>query len=187
MTGEIFTPAIHLDVPWGRDIWLFLLRSPWYPLKLKIEKTDLSVTHGADTGIASIYASGDGGFSARVSVSGTGFKKVSLFMRRTIGSFVSDELVGEVVGSGTQDFNWKPIVRTFDLLLVTHGEMAESQLENIARGFGASITSAFLNWGSLAGDFIFCDGPLMGYSLHLKGDRGFLEHVEDTSGVTLTW
>jgi hypothetical protein len=37
------------------------------------------------------------------------------------------------------------------------------------------------------GDFVLRDGPIMGYSLVLKGDRGWLEHDTDSEDATLSW
>jgi len=29
--GMFLAPAIHIDVPMGHDLWIFLIRSPWFP------------------------------------------------------------------------------------------------------------------------------------------------------------
>ena len=65
--------------------------------------------------------------------------------------------------------------------------MAFSQAENLARDFGASVTSGILGGGMLQGSFVLCDGPMLGYSLVLKGDRGWLEHDADSADMTLSW
>jgi hypothetical protein len=100
MTGEFAAPAIHFDVPWRTDVWLFLLRSPWFPLKLELEKTELSVAHADGRATASIRPTGDARLSVDVSLAENTFKRVSLVMRRSLGSFSSEELIGELVAGG---------------------------------------------------------------------------------------
>jgi hypothetical protein len=186
MQGIIAAPAIHIDVPWGPDIWMFLIRSPWFQLKQRIDRATLTVEHESGRAVASTSPSGSGGISVELSVSGTGFRKASVSVRRTIGQFTSDELVGEVQ-TGTQTFTWDPIMRSFDLCLVTHATMNESNFVDLMRGLGASISSGFFGGGTMQGDFVLCDGPSMGYSVILAGDSGFLEHPRDETGFTLTW
>lgn len=186
MQGVIAAPAVHIDVPWGYDIWMFLIRSPWFPLKQRIDRTTLTVEHESGRAVASISSSGTGGILVQLSVSGTSFKKASIAIRRTIGQFVSDELIGEVQ-TGEQAFTWDPIMRSFDLCLVTRATMNESHFVDLMRGLGASVSSGILGGGMMQGDFVLCDGPSMGYSVMLTGDLGFLEHPRDEAGVTLTW
>lgn len=186
MQGVIAAPAVHIDVPWGPDIWMFLIRSPWFQLKQRIDRATLSVEHESGRAVASIGPSGSGGILVELSVSGTSFKKASVSVRRTIGQFTSDELVGEVQ-TGTQTFTWDPIMRSFDLCLVTRATMKESDFVDLMRGLGASVSSGLFGGGAMQGDFVLCDGPSMGYSVILAGDSGFLEHPHDETGFTLTW
>ncbi len=186
MQGVIVAPAVHIDVPWGYDIWMFLIRSPWFQLRQRIDRTALTVEHESGRAVASISPSGTGGISVELSVSGTSFKKASVAMRRTVGQFTSDELIGEVQ-TGAQTFTWGPIMRSFDLCLVTHSTMNESNFMDLMRGLGASVSSGILGGGTMQGDFVLCDGPSMGYTVVLTGDSGFLEHPRDETGVTLTW
>jgi hypothetical protein len=46
ITGEIRAPAVHFDMPHAFDLWVFPLRSPWFPLKIGIEKSPLTISHG---------------------------------------------------------------------------------------------------------------------------------------------
>ena len=186
MQGIIAAPAVHINVPWGYDIWMFLIRSPWFQLRPRIDRTTLLVEHDSGRAVASISPSGTGGISAELSVSGTSFKKASITIRRTIGQFTSDELIGEVQ-TGEQTYTWDPIMRSFDLCLVTHATMTESHFVDLMRGLGASVSSGFLGGGTMQGDFVLCDGPSMEYSVTLTGDSGFLEHPHDETGVALTW
>jgi hypothetical protein len=186
MQGVIAAPAVHMDVPWGYDIWMFLIRSPWFQFRQRIDRTTLSVEHESGRAVASISPTGTGGISVELSVSGTSFKKASIAIKRTIGQFTSDEFIGEAQ-AGAQTFSWYPIMRSFDLCLVTHATMNESQFVDLMRGLGASVSSGILGGGTMQGDFVLCDGPSMGYSVVLTGDSGFLEHPHDETGVTLTW
>ena len=186
MQGVIAAPGVHIDVPWGSDIWMFLIRSPWFKLMPRIDRTTLSVEHESGRAVASVGPSGIGGISVELSVSGTSFKRASVTMRRTMGQFTTDELIGEVQ-TGVQTFTWDPIMRSFDLCLVTHAAMNESHFVDLMRGLGASVSSGLLGGGTMQGDFVLCDGPSMGYSVVLTGDSGFLEHPHDETGVALTW
>jgi hypothetical protein len=165
---------------------MFLIRSPWFQLNQRIDRPTLTVEHESGRAVASMSPLGAGGISVELSVSGTSFKKASVAIRRTIGQFNSDELIGEVQ-TGAQTFTWSPIMRSFDLCLVTHAAMSESQFIDLVRGLGASVSSGLLGGGTMQGDFVLCDGPSMGYSMVLTGDSGFLEHPHDETGVVLTW
>ena len=129
--GMVLAPAIHIDVPMGRDVWIYLIRSPWFPLKLSLSKPLLSLGHDESAANASISIDSTGGFSAAVSNTGILFKKVSLVMSRRVGEFVSEEVVGEV-DSGITNLSWRPIMRSFDLCLVTSSSMSMGQLAGIA-------------------------------------------------------
>src|SRR5438094_9994232 len=92
-------PAIHIDVPRGGDIWICLIRSPWFPLKPSVSKPLLSIAHDQSIANASISIDPMGDLTAAVSNAGTSFKKVSLLMSGRVGELVSEEVIGEV-GAG---------------------------------------------------------------------------------------
>ena len=184
--GMVLAPAIHIDVPMGRDVWIYLIRSPWFPLKLSLSKPSLSIAHGQSVANASINVDPNGSLSATISNTGTSFKKVSLVMSRRIGEFVSEEVIGEV-DSGTTNLSWRPIMRSFDLCLVTSISMSMGQLAGIAQGLGAQFSSGFFGPGSLFGDYVLCDGPRTVYSLSLRGDLGLFRHEEDSTAAGLAW
>lgn len=184
--GAFFAPAIHIDVPFGSDIWVFLLRSPWFPLKISLTKQNLAVSAEGMTASTSIEPDSTGALTAAISTPGSPIKKVSLAMKRTMGPFVSEELITEVE-AGTANQKWTPIIRNFDLCLVTKSSMAMGQLSEIAQGLGADFSTGFFGPGALRGEFLLCDGPLTQYSLTMKGDLGLFRHVEDFAGATLAW
>jgi hypothetical protein len=184
--GTFLAPAVHIDVPWGSDVWIFLLHSPWFPLRLSIAKTNLVVAHNQGTASALLAQSAGGAFSASLSSSGGEIKSASLVMKRRIGQFTSEEQICSVE-SGSVSQTWEPILRQFDLCLVTSSTMSMGHLAEIARGLGADTSRGFLGPGSIQGDYVLCDGPLTQYSLNLRGDLGFMRHGEDSSDASLTW
>jgi len=184
--GTFLAPAVHIDVPWGADIWIFLFRSPWFPLKLSLAKSNLMVAHKQSTAAAVLTQSAGGAFSASLSSSGGDIKNASLVMKRKIGQFTSEEPICSVE-AGVVSQAWAPITRQFDLCLVTSSTMSMSELAVVAKGMGADTSQGFLGPGSIQGDFVLCDGPLTKYSLDLRGDLGFLRHEEDSSDASLSW
>jgi hypothetical protein len=186
MVGTLMAPAVHVDVPWGSDVWVFLIRSPWFPLRLQVDNPVLSVQHDVSKVTASLGVSADGSMAGQVALDGPGFKNASLVVKRTLGSYNFDETVCEA-GPGVQTFAWKPILRLFDLLLVTKGTISEKEIANVARGLGAQVSSGLLGPGSVEGSYVLCDGPAVTYVWYLKGHRGFLENVEDRTGAKFTW
>jgi hypothetical protein len=184
--GTFLAPAIHLDIPIGRDIWVFLLRSPWFPLELSLERQSLSATTDRSVANATLTLEPTGALSATISNPGNSFKKVSLMLKRKVGKFVSEELIGEVE-AGMMNQIWRPIIRNFDLCLETSSSMSMGDLSEIARGLGARFSRGLFGPGSLDGDFLLCDGPLTEYSLTLRGDLGLFQRLEDSTKVKLTW
>ncbi len=184
--GTFLAPAVHVDIPWGYDIWIFLFRSPWFPLKVSVAKTNLSAAHDQSTASATLTQSPGSSLSAQLSSSGGDIKNTSLVMRRRIGQFTSEEPICSVE-AGEVSQTWTPITREFDLCLVTPSTLSMSHLAEIAKGLGADTSRGFLGPGSVQGDFILCDGPLTQYSLGLRGDLAFLRHEEDWSDVSLSW
>jgi hypothetical protein len=53
VTGEMKAPAVHFDLPYAFDLWVVLLRSPWFPLKIGIEKS-LTIAHGSAQAMAEV-------------------------------------------------------------------------------------------------------------------------------------
>jgi hypothetical protein len=184
--GMFLAPAVHIDIPWGSDIWIFLFRSPWFPLKLSVAKSNLLVAHDQSTAAAVLTQSPGGVLSASLSSSGSDFKNASLVMKRRIGQFTSEEPICSVE-AGEASQTWTPIKREFDLCLVTSSTMSMGKLAVIAKGLGADTSRGFLGPGSIQGDFVLCDGPLTQYSIGLRGDLGFLRHEEDSSDASLAW
>jgi hypothetical protein len=186
MVGSLTAPAVHIDVPMGADLWVFLVKSPWFPMKFELDRASLTVGHGEGRAFASLSPDVDRSVNGQIGVDGAVYKSASLTLRRTIGSYASNELVGEVEG-GSTGFSWKPITRTFDLVLVMRGSMSESNLADVARGLGAQVSSGVFGPGGVEGDYVMCDGPATSYSWILRGHRGLLENDEDRTDARFTW
>jgi hypothetical protein len=184
--GALISPALHVDVPWGSDVWVFVIRSPWFPLNLQFDRASLSVKHNMSEVSATISTMAGGSATGQVVIGGTDFKNASLAVKRTLGFNSSEEQVCEAV-PGTQPFSWNPIIRAFDLTLVVKETLTESHLVEIAKGLGAQESSGFFGPGGVEGDFILCDGPAISYSWILRGHRGLLENPEDQTGAKFTW
>jgi hypothetical protein len=183
MIGGLAAPAVRVEVQRGKDIWAYLLRRPWFPLEFQPERSALSVEHEMSRVTASLDVSDDGSLSAEVTMDGTGFKKASLIVRRSLGSYLEEEVVGEVT-EGTRTFAWRPTTREVDFLLVTNGKLSSSQLVDIVGGLGADTSRGILGDGLKHG-FVLCDVPAISYSLILKGHRGLLEDSKDQTGAKL--
>jgi hypothetical protein len=193
ISGAIRTPGIHFETSHAHDIWVFLLRSlSQAPLKLEFEKTSLTITHGSAQARALISSSTDADgrelLKAEATTSGEGFHKVYLSIRRTLGEFSTDETIGEV-GTEMRTFTWKPVLRSFDALLVTSSAMSIYEFLEFLKSLGAGTTKGGISL-SLSGvymlnDFFLCDGPTVDYTLRLTGERHILGHVHDESKMFL--
>ena len=186
MEGVLFAPAVHVELPWWKNLWVFMIRSPWFPLNLKVDRPSLTVRHNASLVTASLSVSSGGMASGQIGFDGQDYKNATLVLRRTLGPYASEEAVSEAT-SGVQAFDWKPIERDFDLLLVMGSSISESHLAEISRGLGAEVSSGIFGPGGVQGDFVLCDGPMTSYSWVLRGHRGFLENDEDQTVARFTW
>jgi hypothetical protein len=193
ISGALRTPGIHFETFHAHDIWVFLLRSSSQsPLKLRFEKTSLTITHGSAQARALISSSTDADgrelLKAEATTSGEGFHKVYLSIRRRLGEFSTDETIGEV-GTQMRTFTWKPVLRSLDALLVTYPDMSIYEFLNFLQSLSAETTKGGISL-SLSGayrlnDFFLCDGPAVDYTLRLTGERHILGHVQDESRIFL--
>ncbi len=187
--GEITVPAVHFDVPYAFDLWVFLFRSPWFPPKIDVEKSRLEINHDlakAAAEIAGVKASEDGEQSLRADVScwGEGFKWVKLSVKRRAGRASDEEDLGSLT-SGSETFTWRPKIRIFDVLLVTHSQICVDRFVEFLEFMGAKKQEGAFFGSSLADNFVLCDGPNMNYQLVLIGEKGLLGHEKDETRITL--
>ncbi len=192
ITGEIRAPAIHFDVPYASDLWVFLLRTPWYPLKIGFDKSPLSISHDSSQAMAELQSGSDnlGGdektLKAYVSLHGEGFKKVSLILKRNVGNIHVDEPLGEIT-TGMATFNWKPSVSNFDIALITNSTMYLKQFLGFLKYLGAETHESIFSMGSyMPNNFLLSDAPAMNYTLSLVGEKGFFMHEKDETKLTLS-
>ena len=189
--GEIRAPAVQFDIPYAHDLWIFPLRSPWFPLKIAVEKTPLTISHGSAQAMADVATSPfDEGKSLRInaSVHGEGLERVWVSLKRRLGSVKIEETLGEVK-DGLGAFSWKPVTANFDVVLVTWSNMQLGGFIDFLKFMGADAKKSF--WGGyLAGclstNFLLSDSPTMNYELILKGEKHLLGHEEDSTKITLT-
>jgi hypothetical protein len=190
VTGEIRAPAIHFDLPHAYDLWVFLLRSPWFPLKIDIEKSPLIISHGSAQATAQIESNfanfGDiKSLRADVSLYGEGFKRVWLTLKRSVNRASVEETLGELT-SGMETFTWKPTLRNFDVVLVTYSNMSLTQFLDFLKYLGAETHQSFLTGSYMSSNFLLCDGLTIGYRLSLTGEKHLLGHERDETRITLT-
>jgi hypothetical protein len=188
VTGEIRAPAVHFDLPNAFDLWIILLRSPWYPLKVNVEKSPLSISHDGAEAMAEVSSiSFDDGKSIRIDVSshGEGFKRVWLTLKRNVNRASTEEFIGELT-EGIGSFTWRPFQRNFDVALATHSNMSLNDFLGFLNYLGANSKQSFFSLGTyLPSDFLLCDGPTMNYTLSIKGEKHFIGHEEDKTKITL--
>ena len=192
ITGEIQAPAVHFDLPHAYDLWVFPLRSPWFPMKIGIEKSPLTISHDSAQVIAQVESNtsnlGDeNSLRVDVSVLGTGFKRVFLALKRTVIKASMEEILGEV-NNDMQPFTWKPSVKNFDLMLVTYSNMYLNQFLDFLKYLGVETHQSFFSIGSyMPSNFLLGDGPSIGYTLRLIGEKHHFGHEEDETKITLDY
>ena len=146
ITGEITAPAVHFDLPYAYDLWVFILRSPWTPLKIGIEKSTLTISHDSAQTIAEVTSNSFNekkSLRADVIVNGEGFKRVYLSLRRKVNRASMEETIGEVTnGFGT--FTWKPIIANFNVTLVTSSSMSLSAFLDFLKYLGVHAKQSLL-------------------------------------------
>ncbi|MGA2683012.1 MAG: hypothetical protein ABSF44_14575 [Candidatus Bathyarchaeia archaeon] len=189
LNGEIIAPAIHFDLPHAYDLWVFLLRSPWFPLKIGIEKSSLNISHNLAQATAEIEnispdLGSEQSLRADVSVHGEGLNLVKLTMQRSMKRVSLDEELGELT-SGMQTFNWKPTIRNFDVLLVTPSNMDFGEFVDFLKYLGAEIHQGKFMPASLINYFLLCDGLNVSYRLSLTGEKHFLGQEKDETAIML--
>jgi hypothetical protein len=169
---------------------VFLLRSPWFPLKLDVEKTSLSVTYGSSRGMAFLYSQTEQGEGALLktdlSSAGEGFSRLWLSLRRSLAGFSIDEMIGEIKTRMDQ-FTWRPMIRSFNVLLIASSNVSLTSFSDFLRFLGADAkTSSFSFSGRyLPNDFVLCDGPALGYTLSLVGEKHLIGYEHDESKISL--
>jgi hypothetical protein len=187
LTGKILAPAIHFDLPYATDLWVFLFRSPWAPLKMDVEKSPLTINQGSTQAMTQISTSNsfetDAILRADTAVHGDDYKRVYLTLKRTVEHATIEEAVGEVK-DGMGSFSWKPLVRNFDVTFVTPSSIMSSQLVDFLKYLGINGKQSFFG-DYLYGNLILCDGAGVNYMLALQGEKRFPRNKEDKTRITI--
>ncbi len=189
VTGEITAPAVHFDLPHANDLWLFILRSPWFPIRIQAEKSSLTISHGsaqATAQIESINADQDKNqiLRANVSVHGEGFKHVQLVMERTVGIISMQETIGSL-NQEIGTFVWKPSLRAFNTMLLTFSNMGLPECLDFLKALGAQTNQRSFSGSVLENDFLLSDGPTINYTLQLIGEKHILGHEKSETKIIL--
>jgi len=171
-SGVIRAPAIHFEPEDSPDFWIFLLQTGWVAPRPSIEVSSLSLVDGENEVGATIDVGKNGVIVSEVTAPAGGFDKASLFMRRRLGPFTVDELVGEVAKGTKRTLFWTPTLRDFGTLFIFDTGAKLGQFSGLLQQLGADVTTISFERASLKQDFVVCDGPGIDYTLRLVGERG---------------
>jgi hypothetical protein len=171
-SGVIRAPAVHFEPEGSPDFWVFLMHTGWLPPKPSVEVPFLSLADRGNEVNATIDVGNSGVVVSEVSAPERGFDRASLFMRRRLGLFAVDELVGEVARGTKSTLFWTPTLRDFGTLFIFDTGAKLGQFGGLLQQLGADVMTGSLERASLKSDFIVCDGPGIDYTLRLVGERG---------------
>jgi hypothetical protein len=174
-------------LPCATDLWVFLLRSPWQPLKIEVEKSTLKLKRGSTRITAQLQDrtyDEDSGLRAYMSVHGEDLKNIQLSLKRNVQFAKTEEVIGQVV-NGMELFTWKPLIRNFDVTLVSHSNIGLNQFIDFLKYLGANANHSFFA-SYMPNDFLLCDGPGIEYILKLSGEKRWVGHEDDETRLTLS-
>jgi hypothetical protein len=159
-------------------LYAFGLSGPLYivsmsaltPVEYLPERPLLEVSHGSGRAGASISPADDGGLDIATSLSGDGYSKGELFIRRSFSfdkSYI-DEPIG-IFQSGSSSFKWTPARHDFDFVAVVPPIFeSREMMSEFFRALGATISSP--GGINMRVDLV-CDGPGIDYYICLRGHR----------------
>ncbi len=182
VTGEIRASAVHFDLPYATDLWIFILKSPSEPLKITSDKAALNIMHTLAYVTGQIDIREDT-LRSYITMHGEGFFGVQVNLKRKTTYSASEETLTEIK-YGAASINWKPIVRNFDVILTTFSAMTHPDFLEFIKGFGAEVNKGV--FATLKSDFVLCDGPAIEYTLTLRGDKKYIGKEEDKTTVRLS-
>jgi len=191
LIGEIRAPAVHFDLPHAYDLWVFILRSPWFPIGINIEKSPLVIAHNSAQAQAELQSvpssvAGDQNLRVDVNLHGEGFKQVLVKLKRSTSRASEDTLLGELK-SGMETFTWKPSIGNFNVVLSTYSNMDIYQFSDFLKFFGAEVQQQVFGFGRFMNQtFLLSDGIGLNYVLQLTGDTHILGHATDETNIRLS-
>jgi hypothetical protein len=176
--GEIHTSAVHFDLPYTSDLWVFILKSPSVPFKVTADKPMLNMAYTLAYATAQVESSGDEEtLRTYVTMHGEGFTNLILSIQRHTATCKTEEILTEFK-YGAAAVIWKPTIRNFDVTLTTTSGIAHGDYLTFLKFFGAEIQSGV--FGTLKSNFVLCDGPKIEYTLVLKGEKKYFGLMEET-------
>ncbi len=184
-SGLLVAPAVCFSISRGPSIWAILLHSGWTPPKPQMPVSELSSSSEPDAAKALIGLGDSGAVVGEVHVPQEGFDRVRLVMRRELGAFSSEQLLGEVEKGSTKTLLWLPILRDFGTVLICEADSKLGQFSGLLQQLGAEVTTTSLYKANLTQDFVICDGPGMSYHLCLVGEKEGRYDVLDQAPVSL--
>ncbi len=191
LVGEFRTPAVHFDLPFDFDLWIFLFHSAWLPFEIEVEKATLKISHKSTEVTAQVETSNptldnENWLRANVSVHGDDFRKVWLTLRRKVEHASYEEIIGEVTGA-VNSFCWKPTLGNFDTVLVVKSNVGHKAFSGYMRSLGLETkpNTSFGIFSELGKHLLLCDGPAINYTLCLSGEKRILGQKKDETKLTL--
>jgi hypothetical protein len=175
--GEIHASALHFDLPYATDLWVFVLKSPQAPFKVTADKPELNMAYTLAYTTAQIESIDDQGLRTYVTMHGEGFTNLILSIQRRTSHCRTEEILTEFK-YGAAAVIWKPTIRNFDVTLTTLSAVTHGTYIAFLKSFGSEIQNGVLS--SLKSDFVLCDGPKIEYALVLKGEKKYFGLMEET-------
>ncbi len=183
--GEFRASAVHFDLPYATDLWVFILKSPSEPLKVAADKALLNIAHTLAYATAQIEnSSNEESLRTYVTVHGEGFMNIILNLKRQTAYSKTEEAITEFK-YGAVAAIWRPTIRSFDVTLTTPSGMAHGAFFDFLKTLGADVQSGSI-FGILKNDFVLCDGPAMQYTLTLKGEKKYIGKEEASTAIKLS-
>jgi hypothetical protein len=176
--GEIHTSAVHFDLPYASDLWVFILKSPKAPFKVTADKPMLNIAYTLAYTTAQVENTGDEEtLRTYVNMHGEGFTNLILSIQRHTTYCKTEEVLTEFK-YGAAAVIWKPTLRNFDVTLTTLSGIAHGDYLTFLKSLGAETQNGVFS--SLKSDFVVCDGPKIEYALVLKGEKKYFGLMEET-------
>jgi len=183
LNGEIRASAVHLNLPYANDLWVFILKSPTKPLKMSSDKTTLNIAHTLAYVTQKVEPKEDI-LHSYVTMHGEGFTEVTVNLKRRVAYGEAEEVLAQLK-FGASAITWKPIVRNFDITLTLSSVISLGEFVGFLRHLGAEAKEGALT--SLKSDFVLCDGPAIEYTLALRGDKKYIGKEEDKTALKVTF
>jgi len=183
LTGEIRASAVHLDLPYATDLWVFILKSPIEPPQVFSDKASLNIAHTLAYVTQQVEPREDT-LRSYVTMHGEGFTEVTVNLQRRMACSKVDETLTQLK-FGASAITWKPTVRTFDVTLTSLSTITREKFLEFLLALGAEAQKGI--FANLKSDFVLGDGPAIEYTLTLRGDKKYIGKEEDKTALKLAF